>query len=96
LLGKGYDIKIYDKNVSLARLIGANKDYLLNHIPHISNLMVESIEDVLRHAETIVIGNGANEFSEVLNQLRNDQVVVDLVRIADNISEEGKYHGICW
>ncbi len=96
LLGKGYDIRLYDKNVKIASLVGANKDYILNAIPHISQLMVDSIDDVLEHAETIIIGNGAEEFIGVPDKLNNNQVVVDLIRISDNRSEAGKYDGICW
>ena len=58
LIGKGYDVRLYDRNVNFARLVGANRDYILNHIPHISKLM-ETAENVVRHAETVVIGNGA-------------------------------------
>ncbi|PLX84655.1 MAG: GDP-mannose dehydrogenase [Desulfuromonas sp.] len=96
LLGKGYDIRIYDRNVNLAKLVGANRDYILNHIPHISGMMVESADEVLAHAETIVVGNGAAEFADVLDRTEEGQVVVDLVRICDRRSEEGKYDGICW
>lgn len=96
LLGKGYDIRLYDKNVKIASLVGANKDYILNHIPHISKLMEDSIEKVLEHADTIVIGNGAEEFRDVPGKLREGQVVVDLVRIIQDRSVEGKYDGICW
>lgn len=96
LIGKGYDIRLYDKNVSLAKLTGANKDYILNAIPHISKLMVESMDEALAHGETIVVGNGSQEFKSVLDKISPDQVVVDLVRISDKISEEGRYDGICW
>jgi GDP-mannose 6-dehydrogenase len=95
LIGKGYDLKLYDKNVNIAALTGANKDYVLNHIPHISRLMVESVDDVLGHAETIVIGNGAREFRGVPDKLKPGQKIVDLVRISDRRSE-GAYEGICW
>ena len=96
LLGKGYDIRIYDKNVNLAKIIGANRDYILNHIPHISRLMVESIDEVVEHAQTIVIGNNAREFKTIMERLQEDQVVVDLVRIIDQRSQKGRYDGICW
>ncbi len=96
LLGKGYDIRLYDRNVKIASLVGANKDYILNAIPHISKLMVDSIGEVLEHADTIVIGNGAEEFATVPEQLKDGQVVVDLVRISSERSKEGKYDGICW
>lgn len=95
LLGKGYDIRLYDRNVNVASLVGANRDYILNHIPHISRLMVDSIDKVLGHAETVVIGNGDVEFRDVLRRLREGQVVVDLVRISD-AGSTGTYDGICW
>jgi GDP-mannose 6-dehydrogenase len=96
LLGKGYDIRVYDKNVNMARLIGANRDYLLNLIPHVSSLMVETLDEVLEHAEVIVVGNRAPEFEGIVDRLRPDQVAVDLVRIAPLTTQEGKYYGICW
>ena len=96
LIGKGYDIRLYDKNVKIASLVGANKDYILNHIPHISRLMVDSIEAVLDHADTLVIGNGEEEFRDIPQRVSEGQVIVDLVRIAEGRSVEGKYDGICW
>jgi GDP-mannose 6-dehydrogenase len=96
LIGKGYDLRVYDSNVRIAAIHGANKDYILNHIPHISKLMVDSIDDVLAHSQTIVIGNGSPEFKEVPRRLGEGQSIVDLVRIADTRSVEGVYDGICW
>jgi GDP-mannose 6-dehydrogenase len=86
---------LYDRNVTLAALTGANKDYILNHIPHISRLMVGTIEEVLDFAETIVIGNAAQEFREVSVRTKPGQVIVDLVRIGKAQSGE-QYDGICW
>nr|HNH72085.1 UDP-glucose/GDP-mannose dehydrogenase family protein [Pseudomonadales bacterium] len=96
LLGKGYELRLYDRNVNLAALTGANRDYILNHIPHISRLMVSTLDEVLAFAETLVIGNGAAEFREVPARLRAGQQVVDLVRIAESMSQPGSYDGICW
>ena len=96
LIGKGYDLRIYDKNVRLASLVGANRDFILNRIPHISRLMVNGIDAVLQHGETIVIGNKDPEFQGVLERLREGQHVVDFVRITNHRSENGKYDGICW
>lgn len=97
LIGKGYDIRLYDRNVKIASLVGANKDYILNHIPHISKLMVDSIDEVLAHADTIVIGNGAEEFRAVAEQIPAGKSVVDLVRIINRRSSAGPgYDGICW
>jgi GDP-mannose 6-dehydrogenase len=95
LIGKGYELKLYDRNVNLATLVGANRDYILNRIPHIFRLMVDSLDEVLEFAETLVIGNGAQEFEAVPGRLRPGQVVVDLVRITGERSG-GSYDGICW
>jgi len=96
LLGKGYELRIYDRNVSLASLVGANRDYILNRIPHISKLMVETMDEVLAFGETLVIGNGSEEFRSVLERLRPGQVVVDLVRVSQRRSDAPTYDGICW
>jgi GDP-mannose 6-dehydrogenase len=81
LIGKGYDLRIYDRNVNLAALVGANRDFILNHIPHISRLMVPSVDEVLAHAQTVVIGNRDPEFSQVQDKLRDDQNLIDFVRL---------------
>jgi len=96
LLGKGYDLRIYDKNVKIASLVGANRDFILNRIPHISRLMVDHVDAVLEHGQTIVIGNKDLDFRQVPSQLRDGQTLVDFVRISDQRSENGKYDGICW
>ena len=81
LLGKGYDLRLYDRNVKVASLVGANRDFILNRIPHISRLMVDSVDEVLGHAQTVVIGTNDPDFRNVPARLRNDQVVVDFVRL---------------
>lgn len=96
LIGKGYDLRIFDKNVNLARLVGANRDFILNHIPHISKLMVDGIDAILEHARTIVIGNDDPDFHSIPDRLRDGQCLVDFVRITNRRSENGDYDGICW
>ena len=96
LIGKGFDLKLYDKNVSLASITGSNRDYILNHIPHISRLMVEDVAELLAHSEVVVIGNSAPEFRDILNKIQPGQIVIDLVRIGSGRSEPGRYVGICW
>jgi GDP-mannose 6-dehydrogenase len=96
LIGKGYDLRIYDKNVKIASLVGANRDFILNHIPHISKLMVGDIDAVLNHAQTVVIGNKDPDFKEVPERLHEGQLLVDFVRIIEGRSKNGKYDGICW
>jgi GDP-mannose 6-dehydrogenase len=97
LIGKGYQVRLYDKNVSLARLHGANRAYIEREIPHIATLMRDSIEEVLATSDVIVIGNAAPEFREALAKARADQVLIDLVRLvkdADHLT--ARYAGIGW
>jgi len=95
LLGKGLDLVIYDRDVSLARLFGSNKEYIEHEIPHIAKLMRGSIDEVLNAANTIVIGNKSEEFRQIESRLRPEQTVIDLVRLFDRPSGDG-YQGICW
>ncbi len=95
LIGKGYELRLYDRNVNLASLTGANRDFILNHIPHISRLMVDSMEAVRNFADLIVVGNAAPEFRAVVDTLRPGQSLVDFVRIAERRSSDA-YDGICW
>ena len=97
LLGKGYSLCIYDRNVSMARLVGANRDYINRQIPHLSSLLSDSIDDVLDRSEVIVVGNGSAEFGDALLRTRPDQVVIDLFRVqTDRERVPAEYHGICW
>jgi GDP-mannose 6-dehydrogenase len=96
LIGKGFDLRVYDRNVSLAAVHGANRDYILNKIPHISRLMVPTIDEVLSHAQTIVIGNGAAEFADVPRRIGDGQSVIDFVRVCNSRTVIGVYEGICW
>jgi GDP-mannose 6-dehydrogenase len=97
LLGKGYQIRIYDRNVSLARLHGANRAYIEREIPHIATLMCDAIDDVLAESDVIIVGNGASEFSQALKRTRPGQTVIDLVRIVNDPERiDARYLGISW
>lgn len=97
LIGKGYQVQVYDRNVSLANLHGANRAYIEQEIPHIASLMAESIEDVLDGSDVLVIGNKSPEFKDVLSKLNGEQTMIDLVRVTEeNISSNEYYQGICW
>jgi GDP-mannose 6-dehydrogenase len=96
LIGKGCDVRIFDRNVNASRLMGTNRDYILQHVPHFENLMVDDVEEVLSHAELLVIGNADKEFAGVTDRLRAGQVLVDLVRIATAADGLPDYEGICW
>ena len=97
LLGKGYQLCIYDRNVSIARLVGANKQYINEQIPHLSQHLCESIDRVIDESDVIVIGNASPEFSEAVTRCRPDQIVIDLVRLPLDFSRvNAQYDGICW
>jgi GDP-mannose 6-dehydrogenase len=98
MIGKGFAVKIYDKYVSVAKLMGANKEYIEKEIPHISSLICTSARELIRGSDVIVVGNIGSDFKEaLLSETRAGQVVIDLVRIlgsSDRIQAE--YYGICW
>ena len=97
LLGKGVSLRIYDKNVSMAKLVGANKDYIVKQIPHLSSLLCNTIDEVIQGSEVIVVGNQAPEFSQAVMDCRADQIVIDLVRLPIYGSlMKADYRGICW
>jgi len=97
LLGKGFDVSIYDREVRRAQLIGANREYIEREIPHIWELMRESVGEVVARADVLVIGNGSPEFSSVADRVGDGQRIVDLVRIFGNRRSDGAgYEGICW
>ena len=97
LLGKGVSLRIYDKNVSMAKLVGANKDYIVKQIPHLSSLLCNTIDEVIQGSDVIVVGNQAPEFSQAVMDCRADQIVIDLVRLPIYGSlVKADYRGICW
>ena len=96
LLGKGYSIKIYDRNVTLAKLYGANKEFIEKRIPHIAELMVEDINNILDYSEILIFGNKSAEFVDILPKLKPEQYVIDLVRISEKVETKANYDGICW
>lgn len=97
LIGKGFEVAIYDKEVSQAKLIGSNKEFIEREIPHVWSLFRPNIESVLAHAETVIIGNGSREFREIEPRLKQGQLVIDLVRAFGARRSDGKfYEGICW
>ena len=95
LLGKGYDICIYDRNVHLSRLTGTNKEYIDAHIPHLSRLMTDNLEEILDHSEIIVINNKEKEYKDVLLNWTGTAKIIDFVRI-DGLSGRLNYQGINW
>jgi GDP-mannose 6-dehydrogenase len=97
LIGKGYKVNIYDKEVSIAKIFGSNKIYIERVIPHISTLMKKTVKEVIKNSNVVVIGNKTKEFENIPQRLFKNKCIVDLVRLNPNIKERnGNYDGICW
>ena len=97
LVGKGYPLEIYDPDVNVARLIGANKRYIEQTIPHLSALMRDSAEEVIGSSEVLVLSRRSPEVMDGLRkQLRPQHQVLDLVGLEQHADLGGRYHGVCW
>jgi GDP-mannose 6-dehydrogenase len=98
LLGEGRDLKIWDDNVSLGRLIGSNRQYIEEVIPHIGSLLRQTLDEVLQDADVIVIGTRGIKRDELQSKLKAGQVVIDLVNLEKDrrLKSAGAYAGICW
>ena len=97
LLGKGFDIKIFDRSVSLAKLVGGNKDYIMQRIPFISRFLADDISEVISQSDVIVIVNKENGFRGALGKIAKDKAVLDLVNLDFRGRKTlGNYHGVSW
>ncbi len=98
LIGKGFDVKIFDANVALSRLLGANRTFISQRLPHIGQLLIDDIEEVLGHGEILIIGSGSPEVTDAVGRRSADQLVIDLVRMPDARQQRvtDSYRGIAW
>jgi GDP-mannose 6-dehydrogenase len=97
MLGKGFEIRIFDQHVSVARLMGANKEYIEREIPHLARLLQDSVKSLMESSDIIVVSHNSPEFMGELKNLRPDQELIDLVRVSESGSfKSGNYYGICW
>ena len=95
LLGKGFEIRIYDKNVKVSELTGTNKDFIMAKIPHLQHFVTDDLEAVCRESDVLVVTNKEKEFAELLASYPN-KTVVDLVRQWKEVDYEGHYEGLSW
>jgi GDP-mannose 6-dehydrogenase len=97
LIGKGYDLRIYDPSVSLSQLTGANRSYVETHLPHIADLLVSSADEVLEHAELCVVGSKDESIADTIARA-DGRIVIDLVRLpgAEELRRNDRYVGIGW
>jgi GDP-mannose 6-dehydrogenase len=97
LIGKGLTLRIFDPGVSLSRLVGANRRYIEESIPHIGSLMRESLQDVVTPADIVIVGMVDQEVLQELRQYtRSEQLILDLVNIPERAGLRGRYRGVCW
>jgi GDP-mannose 6-dehydrogenase len=96
LLGKGYEICIYDRNVRVSHLTGTNKEYIDTHIPHLSRLMANDISEIMEHSEVIVVNTKEKEYAEAIATYEGKAKVIDLVRIDKTARSKAVYQGINW
>jgi len=96
LIGKGYDIRIYDKNVQLSKLSGANREYIDVHIPHLYKLMVNQLGELIDDVDVIIVSNRESEYVDVLLETESSALILDMVRLPDPIRSRKNYVGINW
>lgn len=96
MIGKGFTCRIYDPEVSTGKLIGANREYIEREIPHLDQLLVADLADIIDHADVIVVASASEQTNRILEQRRPGQRVLDLARIVESPVDEDWYHGICW
>lgn len=97
LLGRGYQVRIFDDNVQLSRLVGANKSFLERELPHIASLMCASVEDLVAQSEVVVVTTGSKAFQGALHLMEPPQTLIDLVGFAKTRNSlQSAYEGICW
>jgi GDP-mannose 6-dehydrogenase len=98
LLGEGYEVKVWDQDVSLGRLAGSNRQYIEEVIPHIGSLLSADLAEVLKWGEVVIIGNKSTKKDELDRHLRKDQIVIDLVNLDKTLRSDctTSYEGICW
>ena len=96
LIGKGIEIKVYDPTLNHAILMGANRDYIQNVLPHLDELLVDTLEEAVQGCDFVVVGNNAAEFSGLAALLDQDQHLLDLAGIANRGELGERYHGINW
>ena len=95
LLGKGFRLSIYDKNVKISELTGTNKDFIMAKIPHLQHFISADLDEVIRKSDVLVVTNKEKEFEDVLAKYQG-KIVIDLVRVWKAVDYDGVYEGIAW
>ena len=96
LLGKGYEIAIYDKNVQVSNAGCMNKEYMDTHFPHLSKLMKSQISELMNESELIIVNNSEKEYTDVLTNVEIGHPIIDMVRLPEVVRQKKNYKGINW
>jgi len=98
LMGEGLEVRVWDEDVSLGRLAGANRQYIEEVIPHIGSVLTDDLESVMRSAEVVILGNKSASRQRLAQFLQPEQIVIDLIHLDRSKRPVGakKYEGICW
>ncbi len=98
LIGEGFQVRIWDRHVSLGRVVGSNRQFIEEVIPHLGSLLMPNLEDVVYTAEVVVLGTKDTSLNELSTLLRPEHIVVDLVHLAGRQGHDKPtvYDGICW
>jgi len=96
IIGKGYEVEIFDKNVQLSKLTGTNKEYIDKHIPHLSRLMVNDMNKLIDEAEVLVVNTREKEYVDALLETESTAIIIDMVRLPEPVRKRKGYIGINW
>lgn len=95
LLGKGFEIRIYDKNVKVSELTGTNKDFIMAKIPHLQHFVTDNLDEVCSESDVLVVTNKEKEFADVITKYPH-KIIIDLVRLWKEVDYNGVYEGLSW
>jgi GDP-mannose 6-dehydrogenase len=95
LVGRGYDVKVFDRDVKLDKLVGKNKHFIERELPHITSLMRSGVEEIVAASEVVVVANANSEYRRASSLMHEGQILIDLVGIPVS-GRKGMYEGICW
>ena len=97
LIGKGFEVNIFDRNVQLSKLFGANKEFIMSKIPYVSKFITDNSDSIINTAEVVVVVNKDAEYTSILNRMHTETIIYDFVNINfENRPLMKNYVGIAW
>jgi GDP-mannose 6-dehydrogenase len=96
LVGKGYRLTIYDRDLQVARLVGSNRRFAMQHLPHLADLLVNDVDEAIRASDVVLIGTGHKAFTDLRAKLDPDQFVIDLAGRDLDLRQHPRYDGTAW